>query len=303
MKTLIAVIDDNKRNKLDTKAFHDLGITVLTDIRAIAGLSPMETLIVTDNDKIAETASINGFPVVGYEHDGIRLSCGEIILSLSVLTPTYAVELHNRMTGRYVSFRCKNMSLYPLTEDEYMEFYNLFRGEPYMLTEAGRGYTDVDVSSMYKRRIIQAQFTNNCGMFRVVPDETDEAVGYGCVLEEHSDTGLRTTISYYVYPKYRGHGFGLDIVQTLVAFIRGNTPERDIYADIYTENVISAHVLTKAGFVLVSQSSGSKTHNSIADDVPTETQEAPQTRTSDQRQQTNGSPSLSQSVYCLRGHQ
>ncbi|MBP5460983.1 MAG: hypothetical protein J6Y20_02525 [Lachnospiraceae bacterium] len=53
-----------------------------------------------------------------------------------------------------------------LTEDEYVKFYDRFREETYMLAESGRNYTDEDVRAMYKKRVIQAQFTHNCGMFR-----------------------------------------------------------------------------------------------------------------------------------------
>ena len=302
MKTLITAIDPDKLNEVKVKDFHALDIRVYRNIRSINGLSPLDTLMLTDSQEIADSVSSEGFPVVGYEHDGIRLTCSEIILSPFALTPEYALELHNRMTGNQVSFRHGNIALYFLTEDEYVKFYDRFREETYMLAESGRNYTDEDVRAMYKKRVIQAQFTHNCGMFRVVPDELGETVGYGCVTVEQSETGSRTLISYYVFPECRRLGYGLSIVRTLVALIRSNDPSRDIYADIYTENVVSARILTKAGFRPVSPEADiNNTDGTTPAGAPRETQEAQISHGHGHEQGTNGSRSLPQSLYCLPG--
>ena len=45
-----------------------------------------ETLVITDEEDCALSCKSLDLPVVGFEHDNVRLSCSEIILSLEDLS-------------------------------------------------------------------------------------------------------------------------------------------------------------------------------------------------------------------------
>lgn len=231
--------------------FQARGISVARSVNDIS-VEKAETLVVTDSEDTACRLEVEGFPVVGYEHDGIRLSCGEIIQSLSSLTPEYCETLNRSLTGRTAVFTSGPLALYPLSEAEYCDLYEAYRTEPFMLTPEQKNCTEADVRRQYRNRLAISFLTENSGMFRAELYGTP--IGYGSVFEESSDYGPLTTVDYYVPPALRGRGYGTAILRALIAYARAETPERELYAYVHRDNRASLAVLRSCGFQIIRNS-------------------------------------------------
>ena len=283
LNNLIVIVTDTP----DVSNLSDHGIRVSTSLPDTP-LIPTEVLVVTDSAELLNTLKRDGIPAVGYEHDGIRLSCSEIILSLSVLTADYVTELHMRLTGRAAVYSDPSLTLYPMTEDEYCEVFQLYRAEPYMLTEDTRTLSEEDVRLLYQTRFALSRFAADCGMFRAV-DHDGTTVGYGSVFDEVNGASFRTVISYYILPSLRRQGFGRKLALALIGFARSNNPAREIYAKVHPDNKASIRLLTSLGFLLTPS------------DAPQETRKVRQSLPSGPSRGRNESQVTPLSVYCLPG--
>ena len=221
------------------------GIWVLTEM-PVTPLSTGDVLVVTDSEREAAALSLKGFPVVGYEHGEIRLSCPEIICSLEALTPEYCRALHRTLTGTQEMYSDSEVTLYRLSENEFLEAFETFRLEPYMLRASEKNYTENDVRTLYKTRLALSQFTANCGSFRVVTE--GETVGYGSVFEETVGEGLLTTNRFFFVSAFWGRHLGRAIVNALVSYARTDDPVREINAFVHPDNTASAKLLLSCGF-------------------------------------------------------
>ena len=259
-----------------------------------------ETLVITDTEAISEQLCRKGIPVVGFEHDGIRLSTPEIIDSLEALTPEYCNEVFLSLTGRGAVYENDSIALYPLTEDEFAQAFNLFRREPYMLSEAQRNFTDAEVRALCQSRRILSQFRGNYGTYRVV--QNGETIGFGSVFEDTlSDDQTVTTIDFLILPECRGNGLGRTLVKALLAAVRRDDPKLTVYALVHPDNTACIALLSSCGFVKTSEHSHSSSVTQA--DAPQETLSAPRSRNSDSVQTPHASRAIAPLVYCHRGHQ
>ncbi len=213
-------------------------------------------LVITDlPETIIACASLK-LPIWGYEHDGLRLSCGEIIESPENLTLSYLLERYAYTTGMLPFFTQDGLSLYTVNEDEYVNLFMLYRQEPYFLTETQRAYSENDIRSLYRSHTALASFCPGLGTYRVCPEGfPDDTVAYVSAFDETIDDTLRTTIDFYVVPECRGMGFGRRSVALLLRLLRDKmsespdtTDSSEIFALVHPENESSVRTLTAIGF-------------------------------------------------------
>lgn len=254
------------------------------------------TLVVTDSENTARAAMKNHFPVIGWEHDGLRLSSPrEIIDSLEALTPEYCLDRLLSLSGRKPVYSGDTISLFPVSEDGFLEAYECFREEPYMLTDEQRSLDRSDVIALYRNRRALAQFTGSIGTFRA--EAQGVTVGYGSIHTEDAACGsIRLTVDFYVIPERRRMGYGAAIVRALVALAHAAAASSDLYANVHPANTASARTLEACGFTRISAVTPASSP------VPPETPPAPASHDPGRAPGSNESPEPPLSVYWLRGH-
>lgn len=213
-------------------------------------------LVITDLSETVLACESGNVPVWGYEHDGLRLSCREIIESLEDLTLSYLLDRYAYTTGRLPFFSDDGLSLYAIGEDEYVELYKRYRQEPYFLRDKQRSYTSDDVRELYRFREAVAAFHPGLGTFRVCPEGCpDDALAYVSACEETVGDAALLTIDFYVLPDFRGMGFGRRSVSLLLHCLRNRLAEETdaglpaiVHALVHAENEPSRRTLVSLGF-------------------------------------------------------
>ena len=314
MYTLLLLLQTPSIEPLPCKELQDSGFfTVVSDIdeihHTLEQYDPNATLVVTDSDDASCTASKKLFPVIGFEHDGLRLSCREIIDSPESLTPEYCLEQLLVQSGHMPAYSDETITLFPVSENEFLEAYEHFRKEPYMLTDEQKSLDRSGVITLYRNRQVLAQFTDSIGSFRA--ESCGITVGYGSIYQVMENIPS-LTVDFYVLPAHRGAGFGTAIVRTLIALADSQGESQDLYAYVNPANTASMHTLKACGFSRIGTVTSFSGNGASVVSPYTITDGSshvrPGTPPTLSSQDPGHAPESSESpepplyVYCLRGH-
>lgn len=332
MYTLLLLLQNPSMEPLPCKELQDNGFfTVVSSIDDILltlkNYDPNDTLVVTDSDDASRTALKKRFPVIGFERDGQRLSCREIIDSADSLTPEYCLEQLLFQSGRMPAYSDDTITLFPVSENEFLEAYEHFRKEPYMLTDEQKSLDRSGVITLYWNRQALSQFTDSLGSFRA--ESRGITVGFGSIYQvpdnltflidpqsgsKNSAAALSLmTVDYYVLPAHRRKGFGTAIVRALTSLANSQSESHDLYAYVNPANTASLRTLEACVFSrigTVTSSSGNTTSAVSPNTITTGTSrvqpETPQVLSSQNHghgPESNEFREPALYVYCLRGHQ
>ena len=304
MSTILLLLQNSASEQFPVEALQDSDFfVVLSGTDETASLlnrhDRSNTLVVTDSENVARTASENHFPLIGYEHDGIRLSCSEIIDSLEALTQEYCREELLVQTGRMPVYADDTINLFPVSEDDFLTAYEHFREEPHMLTDEQRSLDRSGVIALYRNRQALAQFTESVGSFRA--ESRGNTVGYGSLYTENGVAPIRMTVVFYVIPEYRRMGYGAAIVRALIAISRTDASSRDLFAVVRPANTASVRTLKACGFSLIETVAPDGTVTPCPSHALPETPPAPASHCPGHAPGLSESQAPSLYVYCLRG--
>ena len=228
-------------------------VAAFSDI--IRTLPPQGILTVTDSERAVSDCLAAKLPVVGYEHDGRRLSASEIVQSLAELTVGDYRELYDSLTGQSVCYETNHFLFRRIPEEEFVRVYHMLSESPYGLAEADRDMSDSQIREMYKNRKMFSAMIGGFGPACLI-DKTENnlRVGYAAAYPEQlpgdsseGRTGL--FLEYTVYPELRGLGHGTMLVSALCEALHALFPEETLYARVHPGNTPSAAILKKLGFL------------------------------------------------------
>lgn len=222
---------------------------------SIRTLPPRGTLAVTDSDRTVLSCLAAKLPVVGYEHDGRRLSAPEIIQSLAELTVGDYRELYDALTGQSVYYQTNRFLFRGIPEEEFVEVYHMLSESPYGLAETDCDMSDSQIREMYKTRRTVSGMIGGFGPACLIDKAKNNLrIGYAAAYPEQlpadsSEAGSGLFLEYAVYPELRGLGHGTMLVSALCDTLRALFPGETLYARVHPDNTPSAAILKKLGFL------------------------------------------------------
>ena len=254
MKQLVFVFVDPERTTLpaelsDEARRNNICVVLLSPDRFRARQNEFDaadTLVVTDSEEIIKTCKTLGLPVVGFEHDGIRLSCGEILLSTEDLTLADYLQYFESLSGREILWQNNDLSLRKMSEDTFVRFFALFRSEAFFLTEEEQQTDESSVRSLYQSRALLASLSRGFGPAEAIltePDGSTRTVGCVAAFEEPLNGSMKLTIEYYIIPEERGKGLGKRLVNALTEACAKYLPNTSLYAVVHPDNAASLATL------------------------------------------------------------
>lgn len=260
MKQLVFVLQSPERTPLPAEFSGDASslnfcVSLLSPalFRArVRNFDAAETLVITDEEDCALSCKSLDLPVVGFEHDNVRLSCSEIILSLEDLSAADCISYFESLSGREVLWQSGGLSLRKMSEGSFVRFFALFRSEAYFLTEDELRADEASVRSLYRSRTLLSSLSRGFGPAEAVVTDADgkeKSVGCVAAFEEPIGDAMQLTIEYFVLPGERGKGFGKCLVRVLTDACAEHFPTSPLYAVVHPDNVASLATLKACSYL------------------------------------------------------
>lgn len=275
------------------------GVSVRISAPAYTAENDTEALYVTDVPEVAALLAEDDLPVLSYEHDGVRMPGSHVILSLSDLTLHDCEDVYADLTGSRPVISDGKWSLLPTGEDDFVRAFDMYREEPYMLTEAQLKYTESDVRALFATRASLAQCSGGYATLRAMHD--GKLIGFVSALPDPD----AITIDFYVLSEQRGHGYAKNMCRMLLKALATQRRNFDfhnsysgVYALVHPDNAASVKTLEALGFHKAS-------NNDLTSSQPDAPQEMPltvQDRSAGQPQKSRASRPLPRLVYYLPDH-
>ncbi len=260
------------------------------DVRAFVErirLSGLQTAVLTDSDfrftrTTADGDSVGVFPaddtvylsdrpdclarlcsadacVIGYEHDGLALSCPEIVESLSSLTADYLTSVFALYDTRTPVISDETMALCRVSGQDFFNYFECCRREPYCLTPDERRYTDADCSELFRYHRMLSSVYPFTGTFRILSHGAE--IGYIGIFPQDLGVSDETefTIDFLIHPDFRSRGFGTGAVRLMLRYLAAQSGLKTVYARVHRDNLPSLTLLRNCSFSLVGELPEKKT--------------------------------------------
>ncbi|HLT88156.1 MAG TPA: GNAT family N-acetyltransferase [Sphingobacterium sp.] len=135
-----------------------------------------------------------------------------------------------------------------LTPTDFPVYFSLIGDEDVMAMITERAIPLEEAKSDYEKRMLENEFHNNFGHFKIIEEESDNFIGVG-KLEIEAPNSDKAELGYMLLPKYWGKGIASEVACQLIEVARKHNFIKRLFAIIDPKNTPSRKILLKNGFV------------------------------------------------------
>ncbi|TYR32180.1 GNAT family N-acetyltransferase [Sphingobacterium phlebotomi] len=135
-----------------------------------------------------------------------------------------------------------------LTPMDFPVYFSLVGDEEVMAMITERAIPLEEAKSDYEKRMLENQFHNDFGHFKIIQEKSGDFIGVGKLEIETLDS-TEAELGYMLLPKYWGKGIASEVAGRLIDVARKHNFITKLFAIIDPKNIPSRKILTNNGFV------------------------------------------------------
>ena len=210
-------------------------------------------VLITDDQNKIDEANAKNIPVIGFEHDGIKLSARYIVLDEEALDDAFLEKVYRR-TNKLPLYILETNRTYvrELSVDDIDALFELY--EKQGITDFIEPLFPYEEELEYEKKYIECVYEfYDYGMWLVFDKDTDKLIGRIGVENREESAEIFTAeqsveLGYIVAPEYQGSGIATEVCKVVIEYMIEEFLITRFTARVNEKNVPSVKVIKKLGF-------------------------------------------------------